>query len=237
VKKFLRDKRYQLIVLLFILFLIKVPQEDIRYSFWILGGTFLAAICDFLIKLLFLKQRIIPKSAIISGFIVSGIINYHEPWHILIIFSLLAIISKNIIKFKNQNIFNPAGFALFIATLFRIPLAWNIESNIYLIIVWGLYFAYSLKKIYHILGFLITFLGLLFSLGTDPLRLISWFFIFIMLIEPKTSGFGLFRGLVFGSIAGITSFLTFEFFSQYDFFIVSLFIANLFNPLLDKLKR
>jgi hypothetical protein len=88
----------------------------------------------------------------------------------------------------------------------------------------------------HVLGFLIFFSVLFASQPTNPLLLVNWFFVFIMLIEPKTSGFGRVRGFIFGSITGITSFLIFKFFPTYDFFVSSLFIANLFNPILEKIK-
>ena len=236
-KRFLQDKRNLVILLLSALFIIKIPQRDVRFVLWVLGGVLVAAGCDIVIRRFFLHQKLVPKSAIISGFIVSGILDYHEPWFILIIFSIVAILSKHIIRFKGRHIFNPANFGLFVATLFGMPLTWSIESNIYIIIALGIYIAYSIRKLPHIFGFLIFFTGLFVSQGINPFLLISWFFVFIMLIEPKTSGFGKLRGFVFGSIAGITSFIIYKFCPQYDFFIGSLFVANLFNPLLGKIKK
>jgi len=77
-------------------------------------------------------------------------------------------------------------------------------------------------------------MGLFFISGINPLRIISWFFLFIMLIEPKTSGYDRLKGFIFGSIAGIASFLIFRFMPRYDMFVSSLFLANLFNPALEK---
>jgi len=236
-RKFLLDKKNQVIILLSLLFFLKVPQANVRFIFWMLGGILIATVCDFLIRQFFFSQKIFPKSAIISGFIVAGIINYNEPWFVLVIFSVLAIISKNIIKYKKQHIFNPANFALFMATLFKVPLTWNIESNIYLIIAFGIYIAYSIRKTTHVLGFLLFFSVPLIIQQVNPLLLVSWFFVFVMLIEPKTSGYGVLRGFIFGSIAGITSFLIFKFSPNYDLFVVSLLVANLFNPILKKIKN
>ncbi len=235
-KKYLIDKKNQLILLLCMLFLIGVSQENVRFIFWILGGALVAAATDILIKYFFFNQKIFPKSAIISGCIVSGIINYQEPWFVLCIFCVLAVVSKNIIKYKKQHIFNPANFALFAAVLFKIPLTWNIESNIYVIIAFGLYMAYSIKKIPHVLGFLLFFSVPLVVGQINSLLMVSWFFVFVMLIEPKTSGFGRIRGFVFGSIAGLSSYLIFKLMPQYDFFVVGLFIANLCNLVLKKVK-
>lgn len=236
-KRFLRDKKNLVILLLSILFLMGIPHGGIQFVLWMFTGIIVASSCDFLINKYLLKQKIFPKSAIISGFIVSGILDYRQPFFVLIVFSVLAIVSKYIIRFKGRHIFNPANFGLFVASIFKIPLTWNIESNIYLIIPIGIYIAYLIKKLPHIFGFLIFFTGLFASQGMNPLMLVSWFFVFIMLIEPKTSGFGNLRGFVFGSIAGIASFGIYKLAPQYDLFIGALFVANVFNPLLERIKK
>jgi len=233
----MRDKKNLVILLLSTLFIIKMPSDGMRFVLWGLGGAFAAVCVDLAINRVFLKKWIIPKSAIITGFIVAGILDYNEPLFLIIIFPSLAIISKYVIKYKTRHIFNPANFALFFAALFRMPLTWNIESNIYLIIIIGLYLVYTIKKMPHILGFLIAF-SLLFMLqGINPLMLISWFFVFIMLIEPKTSGFGILRGITFGMLVAAFSFLIFRFLPKYDLFISALFITNLFSPVLDRIKK
>lgn len=235
--RFLRDKKNQLILLLSTLCAIKIPYADIRFMLWIFVGVVVAAASDFLINRVSRKQNIFPKSAIISGFITAGILDYRQSWVTLIIFVLLAVVSKHLIKYKRKHIFNPANFSLFAAALFRIPLTWNIESNIYLIIIFGLYMAYSIKKLPHLIGFIGFFSALCLTQRINPLMLISWFFVFVMLIEPKTSGFGNLRGFIFGSVAGIFSFLIFKALPQYDFFVSGLFAANLCCLFLVKSKK
>lgn len=234
----LKEKKNTVILLLGILCLIRTTQAPTRLLVWVAVGVLLCSFADYLINSLFLKKSIVPQSAIISGFIVSGIIDYRQPWVVLVVFCLLAIISKHIIKIRRAHIFNPANFALFMASLFKIPLTWSIESNIYLIIIVGLYLAYSYKKIAHVLGYLIAF-GFLFSIlmKGNPLLIVSWFFVFIMLIEPKTSGYGTGKGFIFGAIAGIASACFLKFFPQYDFYVGSLFLANLSRPLIEKVKK
>ncbi len=235
--KFLKDKRDLVILLLSILSLIKIPQGGLKFFFWVSSGISLCCFFDLLINKFFFKRNIFPRSAIISGFIVSGIIDYREPQFVLFTFCLLAILSKHIIKFKYKHIFNPANFGLFLATLFRVPLTWNIEANIFLIIIFGICFAYFYKKFFHILGFLVFFIASFVISKINPIIMISWFFLFIMLIEPKTSGYGNLRGFVFGGICGVVSYLIFKFIPGYEPFISSLFIANLFNPFLERIKR
>ncbi len=235
-KRFIKDKKNIVILLLGALSLIMVPQEGLRFFLWVLTGVVLCGLLDYFFNRLFLKKTLIPKSAVITGFIVSGILDYHQSWFILVIFSCLAIFSKHVLRFKKRHIFNPANFALFFATLFRIPLTWHIESNIFIIVGAGTYFAYTFKKLPQVLGFLIFFLSLFSLTGVNPFLMISFFFLFVMLIEPKTSGYGVRRGFIFGSIAGMASYLVFRF-STIDFFVSALFIANACKPLLEKIKE
>ncbi len=222
------DIKNFLIALLLLLFIIKIPRENIYFVFWMLYGILLCCSFDLLIQNFFLKRKLTIKSAIITGFIVSGIIDYNQPWYILLIFSLIAIISKHLIKYKNKHIFNPANFGLFCASLFGVPLTWNIESNIYLIILAGLYIIYRLKKIAHLISFVSVFSLLsLVWFQINPLNLINWFFVFVMLIEPKTSGAGLVKGIILGSVSAGVGMILFKIFPQIDIFVCGLVFANL----------
>ena len=236
-KKLLKDKKNIVIALLGSLVIIMAFQEGLAFFLWVLTGVLACGLLDFFLQAIVLKRRVFPKSAIITGFIVSGIIDFHQPLILLVVFSFLAVISKYIIRLKNKHILNPANFALFLAALFKIPLTWQIEANFWLIIIVGIYLVIAFKKITHVLGFLIFFIGLLAIDKINAFTIISWFFLFIMLIEPKTSGFGVLRGFIFGSIAGVSSFVVFKLFPGLDFFVSSLFIANLCNPALEKIRR
>jgi len=230
-KSLIKNKKNLVILLLSLLFVLKIPQGGVRFILWIAGGVLTCSVLDILLNKVFRKKKILVQSAVITGFIVSGILDYSLDWYILVVFSAIAIISKFIIRIKNKHVFNPANFALFMAVLFKQPLTWNIESNIYLIIIAGIYLVLSLKKWPHVLGFLIVFSGAFYFSGVNPLNMISWFFLFIMLIEPKTSGFGTWEGLSFGGIAGLTSFIMFKFIPQIDIFVTSLIAANIFNTI------
>lgn len=236
-RRFFQDKRNIVILLLAILFIIRALQGEVKFIFWMGAGLLLCGLSDLLINKFFLKRIIFPKSAIVTGCIISGILDYRQPWIVLIIFSLSGIISKHFVKYKQRHIFNPANFALFFATLFKVPLTWNIESNSFLIIAFGIYLVYAYKKFPHIAGFLVFFLFLSHVFKINSLGLISWFFVFIMLIEPKTSGYGFLPGFIFGGIAGISSFVIFRFAPNHGPYILSLFIANLSRVLLEKIRR
>jgi len=199
-RNFLKDIENVVITLLTLLTVTAASHTGMRFVLWVAGGVSICALLDFLTNRLIFKRVVVPKSAIISGFIVSGILDWYQPWYILFIFSALPVISKHLVRFKGRHIFNPANFALFIASLSRVSLTWSIQSNAYIIIAVGIYIAYKLKRLPHIIGFLLTFIVLFAAGGINPLMLVSWFFVFVMLIEPKTSGPGRAGGFVFGAI-------------------------------------
>lgn len=236
-KIFIKNKKNLLILFLSILCALKIPQGGGRFFLWIAGGILTCVAMDILLNGVFRKKKISVQSAVITGFIVSGVLDYSLDWYLLLIFSAIAIISKFIIRVKNKHVFNPANFALFIAALFKQPLTWNIESNIYIIIIAGIYIALSLKKWPHVLGFFLMFSAMFYFSGVNPLNMVSWFFLFVMLIEPKTSGFGTLKGLLFGGVAGLTSFIMFRFMPQIDIFVTSLIAANIFNATWGNFKK
>lgn len=233
--RLIKDIRYLVVFLLVVLAAFKIPSGGVPFLTWLLLSVATSSAADFIINLLFKKKKILPKNAIISGLIVGGVLDYTLAWYWVVLFSFAAIISKHLIKFHERHVFNPANFGLFWATVFGFPLTWSIETNIYLISIIGAYWIYKLKKIFHVLGFLTFFLVLFSTQGFNPLTLVSWFFVFVMLIEPQTSGVGRLRGFIFGAISGISAFIIFKIFPLVDFFVVSLVIANLSNIFLGKL--
>jgi len=154
-KDFLNDKRNLVITLFCVLLFIESLQDGFLFIIWVLAGISVSSLADLFRVRIAKKIYIFPKSAIISGAIVVGILDYHQPWYILVIFSLLPILSKHLIKYNKHHFFNPANFSLALATLSRFPLTWSIESNIYIIIACGIYIVYTLKKFPHVIGFLV----------------------------------------------------------------------------------
>jgi len=78
--------------------------------------------------------------------------------------------------------------------------------------------------------------GWLALAGVNPFNLISWFFVFVMLIEPKTSAVVELRGAIFSATAALGSFLIYTFWPGYDLFVVGLAAANLTRPFFTRKK-
>lgn len=231
-KRFISNKKNIVIVVLGVLCVLNIPESGARFLFWVAGGILTCCALGVSLNRIFRKGKVSLQSAVISGFIVSGILDYRLDWHVLVFFAAVAIVSKFVIRIHNRHVFNPANFGLFIASFFKQPLTWNIESNTYVIIAAGIYLALSLHKWPHVLGFVLVFFSAFSLSGFSPFDMISWFFLFIMLIEPKTSGFGIREGLVFGGISGLASFIMFRFIPRIDIFVASLIAANIFSAVI-----
>lgn len=232
-----RKKTTILLLLIGILTVIAVSQENARFAGWMLMGAALSCAAEYTVSKLIGKKGIFSTSALVTGLIVAGVIEYHQPFFVLVIFSCLAIISKYTIRFNNKHIFNPANFALFIATLSGVALTWGIESNKFLVIVAGLYIMFAYRRGAVVISFLAAFLLLFSFYKINPVGVISWFFVFIMLIDPKTSPEGARQGVIFGSLVAAVSFIMFKYVPRCDPYVTGLFVAGLASPLIERLGK
>jgi Na+-translocating ferredoxin:NAD+ oxidoreductase RnfD subunit len=178
-------------------------------------------------------------SALIIGFVLAG----DNPWWITVSASLFAILSKYLIRFNKKHIFNPAAFGIFLSILlFGASTQWRGTFLWYILLPAGLYFTYKIRKLELIAGYLITALGLFgiqAVLNKVPLinifGYLSYFYIFVMLIEPKTTPIKPLAKLVFGIGAAGLIFIFIQAQVKFDSELVALLILNLFVPLLNRI--
>lgn len=57
-----------------------------------------------------------PSSAAISGLILALLLPKNQVWIVPLLGSILAILSKNLIRYRGKNIFNPAGLSVLLLT-------------------------------------------------------------------------------------------------------------------------
>lgn len=178
-------------------------------------------------------------SALIIGFVLAG----DNPWWIIISASSFAILSKYLIRFNNKHIFNPAAFGIFLSILFfEANTQWKGTFLWYILLPAGLYFTYKIRKLELIAGYLITALGL-FGIQAvlnkvpliDIFGYLSYFYIFVMLIEPKTTPVKPLAKLVFGIAAAGLIFIFIQAQVKFDSELAALLILNLFVPLLNRI--
>ncbi|MBI2079458.1 RnfABCDGE type electron transport complex subunit D [Candidatus Micrarchaeota archaeon] len=195
------------------------------------------------------NRRVLPisKSAIISGLIISLIIAPYSP-EISGLAALLAIIIKNLLKFGNMPVFNPAASGLLVALLLTNSPSeiWWGNANMLAALILGLIVSWKIGKLNISISYLAAYT--LFSIlkiafvGGIPfdqafltaIMFFPFFSALFMATEPKTTpvrketqiAFGILLGLLFNiyevSLLPYSSFL-------------ALMTVNLLRNELDKL--
>ncbi len=191
------------------------------------------------------KKPIVTDSSIISGLIIGYVLSSDNPWWIFLLASLLAICSKHLIHFNKKHLFNPAAFGIFLAVIFFGAFTqWKGTYMWYILLPFGLYFISKIQKLEVLIGYAITALGLFATqavIQKAPLLNIfgylNYFFIFIMMIEPKTSPIRPIGRLIFGIGVAALIFILTQFAVRFDAEVSSLLIFNLFVPLLNRIPK
>jgi Na+-translocating ferredoxin:NAD+ oxidoreductase RnfD subunit len=171
----------------------------------------------------------ITESSIITGLIIGYVFSSDQAWWKFFIASALAILSKYLIVFKKKHIFNPAAFGIFCGASTQ----WKGTYLWYILLPSGAYFAQKIGKLKILISY---FLVSLILFGAQAiiqkvalghiLGYLSYFYIFVMMIEPKTSPVKP-RGQIFFG-AGIASliFILTEFGAKFDVELFSLLVLN-----------
>ena len=198
-----------------------------------------AALADFLINYFVFKERSVPKSAIITGLIIALILAPSSALWAQVAVPVLAIGSKHIIKRKNINIFNPAGFALVAGGFVGALPSWWAASPL----VWplGLFISWKIRKLEISLSFLAAYFILFTLLGKiDPLMeaagSAALFLAFFMATEPKTTPSSRNGKVAFGILLAIAALVIAVILPAVDFLLAGLLICNLFKSHLNVLK-
>ena len=185
----------------------------------------------------------ISESSVISALIIGFVLASDNPWWVIVLASLVAISSKHLIRFNKKHVFNPAAFGIFFSVLFfGVHTQWKGTFFWYIILPIGLYFTYKMRKLELMMGYLVTALGL-FAIqavfNKVPLISIfgylSYFYVFIMLIEPKTTPIKPLAKLFFGMGAAALIFTFIQAQARFDSELTALLSLNLFVPLLNRL--
>ncbi len=203
-----------------------------------------AALVDSVATYLRKKEFVLTESSIITGLIVSYVIASSQAWWIIALASILAISSKHIIRFKARHIFNPAAFGVLVAVfLLGAYTEWKGAYLWYIIIPFGVYFSFKIKKLELIISYFIaSFILFGFQAVIQNVQIfnilgyLNYFFIFIMLIEPMTTPMTYYGKIIFGSGAGVLIFILYAFGIR-EAELLALACFNLTAPLLNKTRR
>ncbi len=235
-----------MILMLSILATFGIFQLGPRHSLPQVVIRILAALgLDFIIFYVRFRTAVFSTSALISVFIIALALVPGVDWYIPVTTAIIVIGSKHIIRIKGKHIFNPAGFGLLISLfVFRSYLAWWGASVTWLLLILGLFITYRFKRFPLVLSFLVSqffFLGIYYALKGQPilnaLLMTNLFFLFVMLVEPKTSPVSRKGRVVYGLSAGILSSFFTLVIPRYDPSVLALASVNLLVPAINsKLK-
>lgn len=236
--------KFQLIIFLscFAVFL-SLKDKDPLFLFSAFLAVVSAAALDSLIAYLKNKKFLLTESSVISGLIIGYVVSSDEAWWKIILVSLFAIASKHLIRIKGKHIFNPAAFGVFLGIiLLGMETQWKGTYLWYIMVPFGVYFIYKIRKLELIFGYAIAALGLLAFQAIShqaPLMRIFWylsyFYIFIMVIEPKTTPIKNIGKFLFGVGVAAVVFILTTMVVKFDAELAGLLILNIFTPLLNKI--
>ena len=242
----LKSVKTQLILyLLFFAIVLSVKDSNLT----LLIATLIAVAASVAIEsaTLYLKTKRLQltESSIITGLIIGYVVSSDMAWWKIGLAAALAILSKNILRFRGRHVFNPAAFGIFVSTiLLGVSTQWMGTYLWYVLIPFGIYFTFRTRKVEIVSGYAVLSLVLF---GVQALSqnvplvnifgYLSYFYIFIMVIEPKTTPQNLFGKYLFGAGLAAGIFILTEVGVQFDAELLSLLIMNATVPLLNKLPQ
>ncbi len=212
-----------------------------------LAGFAWALLFSILIEgvILFIKTRKfqVTESALTSGLIIGFLLASGSPWWLFLAAAVFTFGLKYILRFRGKNIFNPAALGIFLTVLLLGGRTeWKGAYLWYLLVPAGVYFVYKIRKIELVLGYfaaaLLLFIPQALSQGASLWNIpgyFNYFFIFIMLIEPKTTPSTRWAKVIFGAGTALLFFGLTEWGFRYEPELFSLLVLNAFVPLLNKI--
>ncbi len=219
-------------------------DKDIRFLLVLLFAVISAAAADSAFTYLKQKRLAITSSSLISGLIIGFVFSSDQRLWVICLACVIAIGSKHLIRIKGRHIFNPAALGIFsVIILLGATTQWRGTYLWYVLVPAGLYFSYKIRKLEIIFSYflasLILFGGQAMLQKINLLNVfgyLSYFYIFVMAIEPKTTPVNFLGKIVFGTLLATAIFVLTQTGVKFDAELCSLLILNAAVPVLNKLK-
>jgi len=237
----IRSVKTQFIIFLTaLLVILTIKDNNPAYITTSLAALIAALFTDAFI--FYLKQKVfrVTESAVITGLIIGYVFSADEPLWRFIAASAIAILFKYLIRVRGRHIFNPAALGIFLSLIFLgVSTQWKGAYLWYLITPFGLYFAHKFRKLEILISYAF-FTVVLFGAQALSQKIPVWhifgylnyFYIFIMVIEPKTTPLGALGKYIFGATLAILIFILTNMGIKFDVELFSLLALNLSAPLL-----
>jgi len=232
----LKSIKTQLIIYLtgFAVFL-AVKDRNIMFLLTTGFAVFLAIGVESSVLYFSTKAIKLTSSSVITGLIIGFVLSSDQEWWKFLVACGLAIISKHLITFKKKHVFNPAAFGIFLTLiLFSASTQWKGTYLWYILLPCGIYFAQRLGKLRIIISYFLVALALFTTQAiiqraplVNVLGYLSYFYIFVMAIEPKTSPVKSSEQIIFGAGMAILIFMLTESGVKFDVELFSLLVLNI----------
>ena len=248
-KKFFKTPKGMLIIILFLLAGLAAPGQGLRA---LLPGLVTALLAAGAVDALLLRWRKgaweFPDGALLTALIVAMVLRAQEPWHVVTLTAVFAVLSKYAVRSRSANVFNPAALAIVASFyVFHTGQSWwgaLTEVSIYLQIVLiaaGIFITDRVNKMPLVLSFFGSYF-LLFTV-TSFVRDPRWvaeifrspdleaalFFAFIILTDPPTSPAKYPDQLVCGVIVAVVSFTLFEWAGVVYYLLAGVLVGNVWE--------
>jgi Na+-translocating ferredoxin:NAD+ oxidoreductase RnfD subunit len=230
IRNFFKTPKGLVTIILVILLAMAVPGQGLRIvGAGLLSATIAAGLLDAIILRARKKVWEFPSGAVLTALIVAMVLRAQEPWYVVTITSVTAVLSKYLFRTRSANVFNPAALAI-IASFYVFHTGqswWGALTDVVpiakvVLLAAGVFIADRVNK----LPLVLTFLGAYFLLFTitafvsNPLAVAEIFrtpdveavlyFAFIILTDPPTSPAKYPDQIVCGLIVAVVSFAFFE---------------------------
>lgn len=218
-------------------------------TLYYISKCFISVFCSVAFETLaiyFRQKKIqLTESSFVTGFIIGFVLSSDAIWWVFALASILAIFSKYVLQHKNKHIFNPAAFGIFATILItRSDSQWLGAFDWAIIVPCGLYFAFKIKKLLLVFAFFIFYVffsclesGFSLSDITNTVLYANYFFILIMLTEPKTTPYKNGQKIVVAGFISTMSYILGLTKMPYDPILPALLFGNLFFFMLNSNKK
>jgi Na+-translocating ferredoxin:NAD+ oxidoreductase RnfD subunit len=250
VLRFFKTPKGLLILVLIILTAIAAPGEGVMVVVTRMGAAAVAAgLVDLVILKLRKKVWEFPSGAVLTAMIVTMVVRAQEHWYVPAVTSVVAVLSKYLIRTRSANVFNPAALAIVsMFYVFHMGQSWwgalPEVTPIWVqgaLLLTGIYITDRVNKMPLVLAFLGTYF-LLFT-ATAYLGDPQWqaeifrspdiqavmYFALIILTDPPTSPAKYPDQLICGVIVAVVSYAVFEKFGVVYFLLAGVLVGNVWE--------